>query len=59
MQARDGNLYFTELAERVEHGNYVITIIIIIIIMIIAGYSSKGGTVGGGEGGAVDWGSII
>ena len=38
MQAQEGNIYFTELAERVEYGNYDITIhytIIIIIIVIV------------------------
>ena len=31
LQAQEGNIYFTELAERVEYGNYVIIIIFIII----------------------------
>ena len=28
LQAQEGNIYFTELAERVEYGNYVISILI-------------------------------
>ena len=35
MRDRKGNAYFTESAERVECGNYVIRIVIIIIIIVV------------------------
>ena len=35
MQARKGNNYFTELAERAEYGNYARVVIELIIVVIL------------------------
>ena len=35
LQAQEGNIYFTELAERVEYGNYVGDSILIVMIILI------------------------
>ena len=41
LQAREGNIYFTELAERVEYGNYEDIIIVIIVIVIVDSNSNS------------------
>ena len=35
LQAQEGNMYFTELAERVEYGNYVDVMIIVALVFAL------------------------